>query len=328
MVNTKARRVFRPRSSAQPCMQPGAPATAEASGGNPPAAQTHHLREAESRRRCPRERRPGERGRHDVGAPRRGPEAARGRCVETAAPPPRLKAFSRTTKCGARGRRGGAPRRRGAAPRPRERPAPRRSCPRSPLVTRPAVAEAHRAGATRVAATTRRRARAVTVRPAAPRERATRGNRREAPAPRRESRATSPRAPRPRRPRRRPELQRLRDPGRGLLPHRGAGPRLDGLRVRSSVSCISRIWGSAAVSLHWNASSPGETAVGGLFSGFEAVFDRNGSVRAGATSARSSRTAAARTPSAGPCPASSACRASGPTRRATRRRPTARARSR
>ena len=47
-----------------------------------------------------------------------------------------------------------------------------------------------------------------------------------------------------------------------------------------------------------------------------------------ATSARSSRTAAARTPSAGPAPASSACRASGPTRRGTRRRPTARARSR
>ena len=41
--------------------------------------------------------------------------------METAAPPPRLKAFSLTTKCGARGRRGGAPRRRGAALRPRGR---------------------------------------------------------------------------------------------------------------------------------------------------------------------------------------------------------------
>ena len=223
-------------------------------------------------------------------------------------------------------------------PRPaRRRPAParrgawasrssawRRALARGRPSRRTAVAETRRARATRVAAAPAPWA----VRPAAPRERATRGNRREAPAPRRESRATSSRDPPARRPRRRPELQRLRDPGRGLLPHRGAGPRLDGLRVRSSVSCISRIWGSAAVSLHWNASSPGETAVGGLFSDFEAVFDRNGSVRAGATSARSSRTAAARTRSAGPAPASSASRASGPTRAATRRRPTARARSR
>ena len=47
--------------------------------GQPAKPEGHHLREAESRR-CPRRRRsrPGER-RDDVGAPRRGPEAARGR---------------------------------------------------------------------------------------------------------------------------------------------------------------------------------------------------------------------------------------------------------
>jgi hypothetical protein len=251
--------------------------------------------------------------------------------VETAAPPPRLKAFSLTTKCGARGRRGGAPRRRGAALGPRGRaPAAARSLAVAP---RDAVGERERRAPDRRAARGRgsrsrppraafrgrcaRRAIALAARPESPRER---------PAPRRNHK--SPRNSPFRRPRRRPELQRLRDPGRGLLPHRGAGPRLDRLRVRSSVSRISRIWGSAAVSLHWNASSPGETAVGGLFSDFEAVFDRNGSVRAGATSARSSRTAAARTRSAGPAPASSASRASGPTRPATRRRRTARARSR
>ena len=41
----------------------------------------------------------------------------------------------------------------------------------------------------------------------------------------------------------------------------------------NSVSRISRGRGSAAVSLHSNASSPGEKAMGGLFSDFEAVFD-------------------------------------------------------
>ena len=40
---------------------------------------------------------------------------------------------------------------------------------------------------------------------------------------------------------------------------------------QTSVSCISKVWGSAAVSRHRRASSPGETAVGGLFSDFEAV---------------------------------------------------------
>ena len=37
------------------------------------------------------------------------------------------------------------------------------------------------------------------------------------------------------------------------------------------MSCISRVWGSVAVSRHRRASSPGEKAVGGLFSDFEAV---------------------------------------------------------
>ena len=35
--------------------------------------------------------------------------------------------------------------------------------------------------------------------------------------------------------------------------------------------CISRVWGSVAVPRHRRASSPGEKAVGGLFSDFEAV---------------------------------------------------------
>ena len=40
---------------------------------------------------------------------------------------------------------------------------------------------------------------------------------------------------------------------------------------QSSVSCISEVWGSAAVSCHRRASSPGMMEVGGLISDFEAV---------------------------------------------------------
>ena len=73
--------------------------------------------------------------------------------METAAPPPRLKAFSLTTKCGARGRRGGAPRRRGAALGPRGRaPAAARSLAVAP---REAVGERERRAADRRAARAR-----------------------------------------------------------------------------------------------------------------------------------------------------------------------------
>ena len=37
------------------------------------------------------------------------------------------------------------------------------------------------------------------------------------------------------------------------------------------MSCISEVWGSAAVSLHSNASSPGEEAVGGFIFDFERI---------------------------------------------------------
>ena len=43
------------------------------------------------------------------------------------------------------------------------------------------------------------------------------------------------------------------------------------LRGTNSASRISEVWGSAAVSRHRRASFPGEKAVGGLFSDFEAV---------------------------------------------------------
>ena len=85
MVNSKidelqsfAKRVFVASRPAGPRGPSPRQPTPRPRGGNPDAPHSHHLREAESRR-CPRERRPGERGRHDVGAPRRGPEAARGR---------------------------------------------------------------------------------------------------------------------------------------------------------------------------------------------------------------------------------------------------------
>ena len=51
--------------------------------------------------------------------------------------------------------------------------------------------------------------------------------------------------------------------------------------LQRPVSCISPFHGAAAPSLHSNASSPGEEAVGGLFSDFGAV--RTVSVRAGAS---------------------------------------------
>ena len=68
---------------------------------------------------------------------------------------------------------------------------------------------------------------------------------------------------------RRPEAPERSIPAETIL--RTELPPRPKLRGTNSVSRISEVWGSAAVSRHLHESSPGEKAGGGLFSDFEAV---------------------------------------------------------
>ena len=198
--------------------------------------------------------------------------------METAAPPPRLKAFSLTTKCGARGRRGGAPRRRGAALRPRGRaPGAARSLAVAP---RDAVGERER-----YRARCREGAALARGRPARPSAvGALAGPLRSPPAPR--ARASTP-----------PRAATIKAHATPPSADRDDDPNYNAYVIQAAAFFLI-----AALGLVWTVCACYECKK------FTDCCCPN--------------------PECGPAPASSACRASGPTRRGTRRRPTARARSR
>ena len=99
----------------------------------------------------------------------------------------------------------------------------------------------------------------------------TRGRRLARATPRRRRRAPRPQAPH--------ERQRARRVLRERLRVHGPRGEAQGPAGADSVSCISKVWGSVAVSRHRGASSPGKKAVGGFFFDLEAVRpDRDGSV--------------------------------------------------